>query len=193
MYLGHYQTMKLSFEQICKGEQPWIPLGNFMNDWYAYHFEERERLIVDPLPDIYAEEFQQWAAFCAASVRWFCSTYEVPCPSWIDHPCYVLSKPWYMDAPRSLWQEERRETAPEFAQHNIYCGNRVYINKYERDEQNLPLRAHPVELQERRARVRIADARLKREYARLEEIYKKYVPLRHALQASKDNLRQIAQ
>src|SRR5260370_679710 len=121
MSLGHYQTMKLSFEQICQGKREWTALGNFMNDWYAYHFEERERLIVDPLPETYPADFHRWAVFCAASVRWFCSTYEVPCPSWVDNPRYILPEPWYMSNPPSLWQDARETTAEEFKCHNIYC------------------------------------------------------------------------
>src|SRR2546429_9913825 len=74
----HYQTMRITCEQICRGRAPWVALGNFMNDWYANHFFEREQLIIDPLPETYPSEHHQWVAFCAASVRWFCSTYDVP-------------------------------------------------------------------------------------------------------------------
>ncbi len=190
MYLGHYQTIKLSFEQICQGKRPWTALGNFMNDWYAYHDDERERLVIEPLPEIYPAEFQQWAAFCAASVRWFCSTYEIPCPSWVDKPQYILSKPWYMDHPSAYWQEQRKETAQEFAQHNIYCGDRVYINKYERDEQNLPFRTHPIDLQKRRVQVRIAATRLQREHAEMDHYYQMALQVRRDQQAAAKNLQQ---
>src|SRR5882724_3778912 len=131
MFLGHYQTMKLSFEQICQGKDPWIPLGNFMNDWYAYHFEERERLVIDPLPEIYSQEYQEWAAFCAASVIWFCSTYEIPCPSWADNPRFVLPEPWYVGSPVGAWESLRKETWEEFTRYNIFCGDRIFNNKWE--------------------------------------------------------------
>lgn len=187
MYLSHYQTMKLSFEQICGGKRPWTALGNFMNDWYAYHSDERERLIIDPLPQVYPAAFQQWAAFCSASARRFCSTYEVCCPTWVDDPQYVLSEPWYMDHRPSLWQRLRETTAEEFSRHNIYCGNWLYTNKYERDEQGLPLKAHPIDLQERHALVRIAAERLAREDAEWERCKQKYLPLRHSRLSSADN------
>lgn len=189
MYLGHYQTMKLSFEQICQGQSPWIPLGNFMNDWYAYHLDERERLIRDPLPESYPVEFRRWAAFCAASVRWFCATYEIPCPGWVDNPHYVLSEPWYMSAPPSLWQHERETTAEEFTQHNIYCGNRLYTNKYERDERGKFLKAHPVDLQERRALARRATARLEQKRAEEERWEQEWLPV---LQAGREARRAAA-
>lgn len=184
MNQNRYQTMKLSFEQICQGTYVWLPLGNFMNDWYAHHFEDREQLIVDPIAEVYPQEYQQWAAFCAASVRWFCATYEMACPSWVDKPQYVLAEPWYMGHPREYWQKRRTETAEEFRRHNIFCGNRVYVNKYERDERGLPLKEHPVDLQERLAVVRPAHERLAREWAEKERLIREYMPTAQALRAA---------
>jgi len=165
----HHQTMRLSFEEICQGVSPWIALGNFMNHWYGRDPGERSLLVANPLPDQYAEYYQQWAAFCAASVRWFCSTYELACPSWVDDPRYVLSEPWYLDHADGEWAHLKETTAEEFTQHNIFCGNVLYTNKYERDGRGLPLKEHPVDLQERRAVVREAAARLTRERARQQE------------------------
>lgn len=179
-----YQTMRLSFEQICQGENPWIPLGIFMNHWYGCHFDERERLIVDPLPETYPQEYHEWAAFCAASVRWFCSTYEIPCPSWVDDPNYVLSKPWCVSYPRSKWKELNKDTAEEFKRHNIYCGNRVYKNKYEEDEHGNWLRFHPVDLEERRVVARIATDRLARHWAEEDRLLQEYLPTALALRAA---------
>jgi len=184
MGLYSLQTMKLSFEQICEGQDPWIPLGKFMHDWYELQRDCREKLLADPLPATYPQEFQQWAAFCAASVRWFCSTYEMQCPSWVDNPEYVLPEPWCMDKLSLSWESEQKTTAPEFIQHNIYCGNRVYTNKYERDERGLPLRSHPVDLQERRAVVRRAGERLARYWAEEDRLLQEYLPTALALRAA---------
>lgn len=184
--IRHWQTMRLSFEQICQGEDPWIPLGNFMNDWYAYHLQERERLVCDPLPDDYPPSFHCWAAFCAASVRWFCSTYEIPCPGWVDAPSYILAEPWYMENSPAQWQGLRETTAEEFTHHNIYCGNTVYLNKYERNEQGRWLQAYPVDVQERRALARAATARLMQKRTEAEQIKQKALPLRRALLVSPD-------
>lgn len=181
MYTNHYQTMRLSFEQICQGETPWVALGNFMNDWYAYHFEEREKLVAEPLPEVYPQEYHKWAVFCAASVRWFCSTYELLCPSWVDNPRYELPEPWYMDYQPASWERLRETTAEEFTRYNIYCGDCVYKNKYERDEQGFPLRFHPVDLQKRRELVRGAGERLAREWAERERVIREYMPIAQAL------------
>lgn len=184
MGLHFLQTMRLSFEEICEGQNPWIPLGKFMHDWYELQRDRREELVADPLPVTYPQEFHQWAAFCAASVRWFCATYELLCPSWVDRPEYVLPEPWCADKISSSWESERETTAPEFTRHNIYCGNVVYTNKYERDDRGWPLRSHPVDLQERIAVVRRASERLARTWEEEERQYQEYLPTALAQRAA---------
>ena len=190
----HYQTMRIACEQICRGRAPWVALGNFMNDWYANHFFEREQLIIDPLPETYPSEHHQWVAFCAASVRWFCSTYEVPHPSWVNDPRYVLSEPWYMrDHPPSYQHYLRETTAEEFVHHNIYCGNRVYTNKYERNDQNRLLGEHPVDVEKRRALARKTTERLAQEWTERDRMIQEYMPTAQAIRAASMERKRAAQ
>ena len=190
----HHQTMRLSFEEICQGERPWTALGNFMNHWYGRNPADRPLLVADPLPEHYAEQYQQWAAFCTASVRWFCATYEIPCPSWIDNPRYVLPEPWYLDHPSSEWARLKENTAEEFTRHNIYCGNVLYTNKYERDGRGFPLKEHPVDLQERRAVVCEAAARLARERARQQKSKERWPrPLQTEIEGESDGFLSLEQ
>jgi hypothetical protein len=131
MYLNHLQTMCLSFEEICQGQDPWIPLGNFMNDWYAYHADRRAELVADPLPARYPEEFHAWAVFCAATVEWFCQRYDVPCPPWVFSEQYSLSEPWYFHENERVRQRLLTTTPEVFTRRNIFCGNRMFLNKWE--------------------------------------------------------------
>lgn len=124
-----YRTMRQTFEEICAGQSPWIPLGKFMNHWYGDHPDEREQLIADPLPENYPPEFHQWAAFCAASVEWFSNTYDVPCPQWVHDPRYVLDEPWFFE--RGERDKLQQTTPHEFARRNVYCGANIYANKWE--------------------------------------------------------------
>lgn len=121
--------MKHTFEQICQGERVWTALDNFMNQWYADHLQERERLIGDPLPEEYPVAYHRWAVFCAASVEWFCQTYEVPCPEWVHDARYTLDHPWYFERGEP---EELRQTTPQaFARRKVFCGADIYANKWE--------------------------------------------------------------
>ncbi|HZO71645.1 MAG TPA: hypothetical protein VFB60_05540 [Ktedonobacteraceae bacterium] len=134
---GNIQTMALAYQQICEGEGPWIALGNFTNAWYGYAKDIRSTLVSEPLalPATSTDYTHHWAAFCAASVEFLCERYGVPCPFWVHNPYYILSHPWYGDERENIsssaQQELMRTTAAPFAKRNIFCGNRIFQNKYE--------------------------------------------------------------
>jgi len=138
--IDHLQKMALTYQEICQGEQPWVALGNFINDWFGYATDRRAQLIADPitLPASPDEEQFRWAVFCAASVEYLCHRYEIPCPSWVENDVYRLPEPWF-DIPRLLTpplRERLLQTTPEpFARRNMFCGDRVFANKYECIEQ----------------------------------------------------------
>lgn len=138
--INRLQTMAFTYEEICQGQQPWVALGNFMNDWFDYAKDRRAELVADSLslpvePD---EEKVRWAVFCAASVEYLCERYGVACPEWVYDPAYVLAEPWF-DAPMAHKPEIRayliQQTPAPFARRNIYCGDRIFANKYEFAEQ----------------------------------------------------------
>ena len=139
--VDHLQTMALAYQEICQGEQPWVALGNFMNDWFAYAVDRREELVASPimLPPHPTEDQMRWAAFCAASVEYLCGKYGIVCPFWVDASVYLLPTPWF-DSPgayKPQVRERLRQQTPEpFTRRNIFCGNRVFANKYELAEQH---------------------------------------------------------
>jgi hypothetical protein len=54
-------------------------------------------------------------------------------------PAYALAIPWYGDiivnlADAVVLQHRRETTPPPFARRNVFCGNRLYQNKYELNE-----------------------------------------------------------
>ncbi|MBE3558665.1 MAG: hypothetical protein IMW89_05485 [Ktedonobacteraceae bacterium] len=130
------QTIAVAYAEICQGEEPWVALGNFMNDWFDYAKNQRELLVADPVvePESATPTMHRWAAFCAASVEWLCQRYGVSIPAWVSDPRYVLPDPWF-DSPGAHKPEVRKrliQRTPEpFARRNIFCGNRMFLNKYE--------------------------------------------------------------
>jgi len=130
------QTVRRSFAEICSGESPWIPLGKFMHQFFGSLSYLRLELMQEPVepPANPTPEQFQWLVFCAASVDYLCTRYSITCPAWALHPHYTLKEPWYYgigsDLPRV--QEKLRQTTPEpFAKRNVFCGDRVFNNKYE--------------------------------------------------------------
>ncbi len=138
--IDHLQTMAITYQEICQGETPWVALGNFMNGWFGYAKDRQAQLVADPifLPESPDSETLRWATFCAASVEWLCERYGVPCPVWVHNPAYCLPKSWF-DSPGAHKPQVRTrliEQTPEpFTRRNIYCGNRMFNNKYELAEQ----------------------------------------------------------
>jgi hypothetical protein len=128
------QTVARAYQEILAGEEPWLALGNFMNDWFIYAREHRAELIAE-VPAQHGDELyqQRWATFIAASVEYLCQQSGLPCPLWVQDPGYQLETPWYhalyVDEVVRAWLQE---TTPEpFRRRNIYCGDRVYLDKQE--------------------------------------------------------------
>lgn len=133
---GTLQTMTQAYRQICGGEEPWIALGNFRNAWYGYAKDRRIALVSEPLAKSArdTELTHRWSAFCAATVEFLCERYDVPCPQWVHDPRFTLETPWWYteraDDPKI--RERLMQTTPgAFARRKIFCGNRLYQNKYE--------------------------------------------------------------
>jgi hypothetical protein len=132
------QTISRAFSEICQGEFPWVAVGNFMNEWYDDQRDARASLVVDPplVQDTPPLTIFRWAVFCAAAVEWLCEQNAIACPKWVNDPTLRLTSPWFdFDSPGSNKQHVRqrllRDTPAPFARRNIYCGNRVFANKYE--------------------------------------------------------------
>ena len=91
------QTFRRSFEEICAGEAPWIPLGKFMHQFFGCFSHLRPELVGESIevPEHCSPEQFQWAVFCAASVEYLCKKYDIPCPEWALNPRYSLEDPWY--------------------------------------------------------------------------------------------------
>ncbi len=132
------QTFRRSYAHILTGEDPWLPLGNFMHQFFGYYKHLRFELLCEPIevPEHPSPEQLQWAVFCAASVEYLCKKYDIPCPEWALNPLYALEEPWYyaLGADLPQVQEKLRQTTPEaFSRRNIFCGDRTYRNKYEHE------------------------------------------------------------
>ncbi len=146
MYIEELQTIQVSFREICEGEDPWLPLGNFMNDFFGNFPDRREELVKDPIqePEDATPDQHRWIVFCTASVEYLCQKYAVPCPDWVHSLAYTLEEPWYYslgaDKPH-VRERLTRETPEPFTRRNIYCGTRIFANKYERTADRLHRRS----------------------------------------------------
>jgi hypothetical protein len=145
-------TLAKCYDEIQAGVpgSPWVPLGNFMMDFFRNVPGQRAALLADPIQvqqsgaasksEEDEAQAHQWAVFCAASAEYLAHRYGLDCPEWVHDPAYAaVAAPWYF-APMALKKPHVRarieqQTPEEFAKRNIYCGNRVYVDKYEEAQQ----------------------------------------------------------
>ena len=87
----------------------------------------------DTRTGIYYQPYAALGAFCAASVDFLCHCYSVPCPEWVHDPRYILTTPWWPEYATNLATRVQlmHATPAPFVQRHIFCGNRLYQNKYE--------------------------------------------------------------
>lgn len=131
------RTMQWVYREICLGEDPWTALSGFTHDFFRWRLvHARQELLDNPInvPGQPTSEQLQWAAFCAASVEYLAPRYDLMCPEWAHDPCYTLPEPWYLSE-KAHWDSSVREhyeasTPRAFRQRNVFCGLRVFMNKY---------------------------------------------------------------
>lgn len=131
-YFGH--TIADAIREIDQGEDPWVAIGCFLNDWWCSREEKRAGLISEPLPSATTPEGRQWAAFCAATVEELCLRASLTSPAWVNKQDYVLAEPWF-HYPQLSQRAWLLSTTPEpYRRRNIFVGGNVLDNKYELKE-----------------------------------------------------------
>ena len=128
-YFGH--TIADAAKGMYQGEDLWVALGCFLNDWWSSAGNKRETLISKPPPPATTPTDRQWAAFCAATVEELCRRASLASPAWTNRQEYFLAEPWFFDS-----QPEQRawllsNTLEPYKRRNIFVGSNVLDNKYE--------------------------------------------------------------
>lgn len=91
------QTIAQTLKRIRQAPQePWVAIGDFLDDWRRSELVDRQELIEEPILLIHddSQEIRQWAAFCAAAVEWLCWQDGISFPNWTSQKEFWLSQPW---------------------------------------------------------------------------------------------------
>lgn len=124
------QTAAETLGSIATGIDPWLAIGQFLDDWRGSELERRSDLVAEPLPDL-AEvlgvppDTRRWAAFLAAAVDYLCAQDGLRAPSWTSRSEYRLAEPWFLYPGWRLRAWQLAETPVPFRMRNIFGGDRI--------------------------------------------------------------------
>ena len=125
-YYWHRYSAAEGFERITQGENPWVALGDFLDDWRRSQHEDCLALVEQPLCEATTVEEERWAALFATVVEQLCTQDNLLPPSWVMSKKYYLADPWYPDVKTERLRRLYEETTPEiFKKHNILAGDRL--------------------------------------------------------------------
>ncbi len=129
------QTLAMAYDELASGKEGFrVAVGNFMNAFFLYCVESRQRLINDPIqmPDNPTEEQRGWAAFCASAAEYLAERYDLLCPTWTHDPAYRMQEPWYtIPNANPAMCKHFQKTAPEaFRRRNVFCDDHVFSNAH---------------------------------------------------------------
>lgn len=128
------QTLARAYQDLCAGEGFRLAVGNFMNEFFLYHVQDRQALLDEPIqvPVHPTEEQRQWAAFCAGTAEYLADRYHLSCPAWAQASAYCLLEPWYLlpEVTPALRATFQQSTPLPFRKRNVFCGDRVFTNAH---------------------------------------------------------------
>jgi hypothetical protein len=118
------QTAAESVRRIERGTDPWIVIGQFVDDWRRTEIGKRPELVAESPPPA-TGECGRWAALLAASVDWLCAQDGLPPPRWINRSEYRLTEPWFLYPGWRLRLWQLVDTPAPFKARNIFGGDRI--------------------------------------------------------------------
>lgn len=118
------QTAAETLSLIAAGTDPWVAVGQFLDDWRRSDPSQREPLCREPLPGVPAEHLR-WACLIAAAVESLCAEQELPFPPWTSRPEYRLDRPWFLYPGWRLRAWQLFTTPVPFRARNIFSGDRI--------------------------------------------------------------------
>lgn len=115
-------TVTQSFERVRRGEDPWLALGDFIDDWRRAEHDQRALLIADPVRTTARSPQRRWAALFASVVDWLCWVAEprVDPPVWLTDMVYVLPEPWFVVEGTALRAWQLVESPAPFRMRRIF-------------------------------------------------------------------------
>jgi hypothetical protein len=126
-YAWQRQTIAATFARIQQQpDQPWVALGDFIDDWQRSALEDRLMLVAEGIAEEDSTgDLHRWAALCAAVVEWLCWQDGLPFPAWTSDDRFRLAEPWFLYPGTALRAWQIATTPVPFRMRNIFGGDRI--------------------------------------------------------------------
>lgn len=118
------QTAAATIDRVAASVDPWLAIGQFLDDWRRAPVAERTALVATP-PRSAADDTGRWVALLAASVEWLCARDGLPFPDWTGDPAHRLPDPWFLYPGWRLRAWQLADTPAPFKARNIFGGDRI--------------------------------------------------------------------
>jgi hypothetical protein len=121
------QTARQTLVRIRAGVEPWLAIGDLLDDWRRADHVTRARIIEEPLDQATSDDDQRWAVFIVAAVDQLAweSEPRIEPPAWVRDTRYVLSEPWFLLPGWRLRMHQLVDTPAAFKRRNIFGGDRI--------------------------------------------------------------------
>ena len=118
------QSAADTLRRIDEGWDPWLAIGQFLDDWRTAEAAQRDGMVADALPDT-AIEHPRWSALIAAAVDYLCAEDGLAAPAWTRRAEYRLTEPWFLYDGWRLRAWQIAETPVPFRMRNVFGGDRI--------------------------------------------------------------------
>ncbi|BAS28134.1 type 1 periplasmic-binding domain-containing protein [Limnochorda pilosa] len=110
-------TIRRIADRIRTGEEPWISIREFLDDFYASDDERRASLIA-ARPEYVGD--QRFDAYLAALAEHLAMHYNLPVPPWVHESQRFLERFWFPTSIRSLHATCLVESPASFRRRGIF-------------------------------------------------------------------------
>jgi hypothetical protein len=111
------ETGRLVARAIRDGEDPFIPIRDFVDDFNAADIDGRRRIVVEEPPLTGDPRFD---AYLAAMVELFSLRNDIPPPAWVEGKARFLDRSWFREPREYFWPTALLQTPLPFRRRLVF-------------------------------------------------------------------------
>jgi len=113
-------TVNQAFDRVRRREDPWIALGDFLDDWRRAERDQRQGMTSEPISIQPDDPDRRWASLFAAVVDWLCWQNGLDAPAWVSATAFNLPEPWFVTEGEAMRSWQLVESPVPFRMRGIF-------------------------------------------------------------------------